>query len=139
MERAADIPPIINAPRRSFAPAVALGIVVALAISARVSSYLHVVFPPCVFKTIVGIPCAFCGGTRALRAVAEFRWVDAFWWNPLVTIGAAVAVLWFVMWAVSPTRVMDRWRFAARAWPVVAIGFALLALNWIFVVIFLPR
>jgi hypothetical protein len=138
MERLAkQIPPVLNPPR-TRAPAEAFGLMlVALAI-AKLLSFVQVPLPVCSFKAITGIPCAFCGGTRAFRALAGFHLREALQFNPLATLGAFAVLIWFLAWLIAPTRVAE---FNARLgrkrlWPYVV---ALVALNWIFVIINLPR
>ena len=37
----------------------------------------------CLFKTLTGYPCPFCGGIRALVSVVTLHPMAAFQWNPL--------------------------------------------------------
>ncbi len=49
------------------------------------------VFPSpsfCAFHSMTGLPCAFCGGTRAVRSLVAGDWEHALYLNPL-----AVAVV----------------------------------------------
>ena len=141
MEAPADIPPIIatvSQPRRSHTPAFCFALV-ALAISvALLSNYFQISFPKCTFKTLTGLPCAFCGGTRALRAIGHLHFGEAFWLNPLVTIGAFAAAACAVASFAAPAR-FDRFVVRAMQWPLLAISLAAIALNWLFVLKFLPN
>jgi Protein of unknown function (DUF2752) len=73
---------------------------------------------------MLGLPCPFCGGTRALAAVASLELWRALSLNPLV-----VASL--VLWPLG-------FRYANRPWflPVCA---GLLVANWAYVLLSLPR
>jgi hypothetical protein len=47
----------------------------------------------CLFHAVTHLPCVFCGGTRALVALASGEPGDAFLLNPLVTGAAVLLVL----------------------------------------------
>jgi hypothetical protein len=138
MEAPANIPPIIDRPRRSTEPVIFFACVAGAIVLAFVSGYLGIGFPQCSFKKLTGLPCAFCGGTRSLRAIAHFHFFEAFWLNPLVTISAFVSVAGAIFWSLAP-RTYDCAILKLKKLPLVAIGLALVALNWIFVLKFLPR
>jgi hypothetical protein len=140
MEARADIPPIINAQARRASGPPKFAALVALAIvGAVLSSRLQLFFPKCTFLRLTGLPCAFCGGTRALRAIAHFDFVGAFWWNPLVTLAVFAAALSCALWAIVPAPAFDDWIARAKRLPVWTIIFVLIGVNWIFLLIFLPR
>ena len=42
--------------------------------------------PPCPSKTLLGISCATCGGTRAAVAMWEGHLQDAFHWHPVAVV-----------------------------------------------------
>ena len=54
---------------------------------------------PCFFRSYLGVPCLMCGGTRAFFALVQFRFSDAWYFNPLVfpvvLAAASAGVLWF--------------------------------------------
>lgn len=71
--------------------------------------------PPCIFRSVTGWPCCFCGGTRALRALAVFDLGTALSFNPLTTclaLGTGVILLselcrwfgWRQAWLRLPMR-----------------------------------
>jgi hypothetical protein len=138
MEAPVNIPPIIRPRRRSTEPAMFFAFVLGAIVVAMLMGYLGIGFPQCSFKRITGLPCAFCGGTRSLRAIGHFHFAQAFWLNPLVTVSAFVAAVSALFWAVTPQR-FDQSIAKLKKLPLVAIGLALVALNWIFVLKFLPR
>lgn len=92
--------------------------------------------PPCFLRTVVGIPCPFCGATRSLVAISSMHWEQALRLNPLVVMLCALVVVWMFFWLVE--RAMGgSWLTAfvtnARAkisWRVVL---ALVLMNWLFV------
>src|SRR5438067_647010 len=138
MEARVDIPPIIQAtPRKSFAPSLCLGFAAAILV-ALLSDYFKIAFPKCTFKTLTGLPCAFCGGTRALRAIGHLHFAEAFWLNPLVTIGAFTATVCAITSILSPQH-FDQFVARVKRWPLLTISLAIIALNWFFVLKFLPR
>ena len=40
----------------------------------------------CYIRQQTGIPCPFCGGTRAVRALLEFNFISAWNYNPYVFV-----------------------------------------------------
>lgn len=58
--------------------------------------------PPCTFKRFTGQPCVFCGGSRAVRALAQLDPLAALAWNPLVTLAPLAVPLWFALKTVRP-------------------------------------
>ncbi|MBL0210163.1 MAG: DUF2752 domain-containing protein [Holophagaceae bacterium] len=69
-----------------------LGILAAKALGASRLS-----LPPCIFKSLTGVPCATCGLTRCGMALAQGDWRMAFHWHPLAVLFvlcAPVLVAW---------------------------------------------
>lgn len=94
-------------------------------------------FPICYFKAATGLPCATCGGTRALAQLASWDVVGALAMNPLVTLG----LLGVLAWAAADAWQWSRARrlsipIGPRAGAVLRIGavVALLA-NWIYLLL----
>lgn len=46
----------------------------------------------CGWHTLTGLPCGFCGGTRALRCAVAGDWRQAWSWNPLAVPAAAAGL-----------------------------------------------
>src|SRR3954471_13762654 len=132
MEAPANIPPIIGRPRRSNEPAMFFAFVAGAILIAVVSGYLGIGFPQCSFKKLTGLPCAFCGGTRSLRAIGHFHFAEAFWLNPLVTLSAFASLAGAIFWGVAPRR-FDEIISKFKRLPLLLIGLTLVALNWMFV------
>ncbi len=90
-------------------------------------------FPPCPFHWLTGLPCATCGGTRALLALSKFDLSAAVVWNPLVAVAAIVfaagGLVAFSMAALGRDVRVPNPTLGLR----VAIGLALVS-NWAFLV-----
>jgi hypothetical protein len=134
MEAQADIPPIIQSPRRVPAPVMFLGFVLLAITIALILGALQITLPACSLKRMTGIPCAFCGGTRSLQALGHFHIAEAFWLNPLVTVTSLAAAPIAILSLLFPQRLAP-----VKKLPLIAIAMTLVALNWIFVIKFLPR
>lgn len=89
--------------------------------------------PPCVFRTLTGVPCATCGGTRALLALARLDVPAALASNPLVALGVAVFLGGGLVALVRALRGQGVPDLPPPRWAGAAAAFALAA-NWAFVV-----
>ena len=124
--------------RRIPAPALFFGFVLAAIAIALALGFFQINLPVCSLKRTIGIPCAFCGGTRSLQAIGHFHFAEAFWFNPLVTLGVFVAAICAPISLLAPQR-FDCFIFRLKKLPLLAIALTFVALNWIFVIKFLPR
>jgi len=104
-----------------FGAAVFLGI--AAAWTARVALQQNLVWG-CPMLQLTGVPCPFCGGTRALASVSSLEIRQAVAFNPLAVFGLA-------LWPFAL-----KYRDARWLWP---IGGALLFANWLYLWLRLPR
>ena len=138
MEARTEIPPVIEAPRRLFGPIAFFGLVAGAIVIAWLIQFLGLTLPKCSMLKFTGIPCAFCGGTRSLQAIGHLDFASAFWWNPLVTLGAIGAAVAAIFSFLAP-RLFERIADQAQRWPLMWIGLGVVMLNWIFVAMFLPR
>ena len=84
---------------------------------------------PCPALVLLGLPCPGCGGTRALAALAQLRFAEALFFNPLIVLSLA-AVLLAPFFKVQ----ISQWGRGAS----VTIGIAVF-LNWLYLLCFLPR
>jgi hypothetical protein len=105
----------------------------------QVSSHFELHVPLCPLKTVTGIPCPACGGTRAMRALlAHGDVLAALRFNPLATI-AAFSLIAFLMYAaivIALRRPRMRVLLAApdqRALRIAA--WIAIAANWAFLII----
>jgi hypothetical protein len=85
--------------------------------------------PPCPFRSMTGLPCPLCGGTRAFAWVARgdsgFLHYNAFW--VLVAVATIIAGLWVTL---SGRGIMDALTRTPRR-ATVTMGL-LLGLGWIY-------
>ena len=83
----------------------------------------------CPMKTLTGLPCLTCGGTRAMFALGRLDPMAALRFNPLVTVGAfAFAIYVARRYVRRPVEL--RWSRAAK---IAAAAAA--AANWAYLVI----
>jgi hypothetical protein len=95
----------------------------------------NVALPVCGFRNLTGIPCPFCGGTRALQSVAEFDLWAAVQYNPLVLLAGALIVGWALLGAldrVAGTQLVKRLNRRTRKLPVAFIVIGSILLNWVY-------
>jgi hypothetical protein len=121
----------MNAPPTRTLPwmlAGAAGAVALLSAGAVLAMRLGLTYP-CPFKFLLGIPCPTCGMTRSFAALASLDFAQALRFNPLVIIGGAGTLTgWFLR---------HRFAWIGRFGPPLLI--AALLLNWIYLILFLPR
>jgi hypothetical protein len=112
-----------------------------LLLGARVAEAWHLPLPLCGFKVITGLPCAFCGSTRAAFAAAHLDLTTAVRLNPLACLMGAAVVGAFFAWAADRwfgTR-CGRWLRRRSGWPWPWIGLGALLINWLYLLIMAPR
>jgi hypothetical protein len=56
-------------------------------------------FTFCMLKNLTGLPCPFCGGTRAVFALLRGELFQAFWLNPLATLGLLLVLPGYFVYA----------------------------------------
>lgn len=119
-----------------------LGLVVGagafLALSAPFWPLVARFLPPCLFRTLTGVPCPTCGTTHAFLALAHGDLAAALASNPLVVVAsagaAALAVFWAALAALGKplprglAALETRWPRWLRLAAVLA-----LAANWLWV------
>ena len=143
MKAVEAIPPPLPAAASGRVEAARLLLVLAGgAVGARVALHFGIPLPGCLLRETTGVPCPFCGSTRAFGAMASLDFVQAFRWNPLVSAGACVM---FVLLLVAlarrrstaglPERVGGAFASAGRRWLLAAA----LGLNWFYLWFHLPR
>lgn len=86
---------------------------------------------PCGFHFLTGLPCLFCGGTRAVRAVGHGQWEMAAYLNPLAFPAVLLALIGFCLLTLEAAsgRPFVRWEAAFlvfRRWAplMLVLGFA---------------
>ena len=83
----------------------------------------------CPLFATFSIPCPSCGTTMAYAALAEFEFIKALTYNPLLVMGVFLLPIFFVV---------SRWPqwMQRNGW---TIFLAAVGLNWIYLFLFLPR
>lgn len=132
------VPPLLNPPPRSWAPAALFGVVLAIVLSAHLSSAVNFQLPKCGLKAATGVPCPTCGGTRALRALALFDVSGALKWNPIVTVAALASLAIFILWITLPTEKFRELQRRLQSKPFALFAIVALIANWIYVILTLP-
>lgn len=110
--------------------AVATALVVLSPLAPRIAAGL----PGCIFRAVTGIPCPTCGATHAALALSRLDLIQAFAWNPLVTIGLVFLVAGGLLSGLRALRglpVPEPTRY-----PLWLRGLAALAIagNWVWVI-----
>ena len=119
--------------------AVTLG---AAAVAAKLMVAWNLPLFQCWLHKLTGIPCPSCGCTRSLLAWWEGDLEKAFRFNPLFFVACLAVFLWLAAWVVE---VVSGWNFLAGlrlplSRPLVwKIGLALVALNWLYLCLTLPK
>lgn len=87
---------------------------------------------PCGFHAATGLPCLFCGGTRAAGAVLSGRWSRALYLNPLSfpAVAATALVAAVLLTEAALGRTLIHWEggfpLVRRFWPALLAA----ALAW---------
>ena len=114
--------------------------VLGLIVAARFYAWIPFKPAPCSMRTLTGLPCLGCGGTRSMRALAQGDVVSAITLNPLAMLGVVFAFGWFFLnlWraiTAAPPRVGKK--LPGRWIAVICVALALA--NWTYLVLTLPR
>ena len=98
--------------------------------------------PFCLLREITGIPCPACGSTRSLLAWTHLDPSGAFFFNPLFFIACVGLAGWTAIRALetfTAVRVSPRIAGGVRRMPLLRLGLGLLAVNWVYLYLTLPR
>jgi hypothetical protein len=88
------------------------------------------VHAPCPSRRLLDLPCAGCGMTRALAALARGSWAEAVAWHPLSVVYAIEAALVWLGWAARNAGLLRAPSPAVvTAW--LALNAAALVLVWL--------
>src|SRR5262245_12213889 len=145
---AANPPPIPTniAPRPSplsrCAPLWAIAGLAVLAWIARLALQWQLPFPQCWLRKLTGVPCPACGCTRSLAAWSSGNLEQALLLNPLFFAVCLGLLLWLALWIVQRTSdraVLDTIRARAGRLPLWRIAIALVATNWLYLYLKLPK
>lgn len=129
-------------PEWLVAPLVTFAAVVILLIVARFYDRIPVHPPECGLRTMLGVPCAGCGGTRSMKALAAGNFVEALRFSPAAVLGVISSVIWagfgvarFGRGIPRPS-VFEQNRRIIRGFIVAGV---ILLGNWIYLIFYLPR
>jgi hypothetical protein len=88
--------------------------------------------PPCLFYTLTGHPCPFCGGTRAYAAMWHFDLGSAAHFYPLAPLlfPATVAVAGYAAWSLLSARGLHLKAPTWLYWTGASGGLLALAMSW---------
>jgi hypothetical protein len=112
------------------------------ALAARLAQDHGLPWPRCWIRQLTGVPCPTCGATRSLLALLRCDLPAALRFNPLFTVGCVALTIWVAAMVVDSLfgcRFIDRVSHAGKRWPLGRIAIALVALNWLYLVFYLPR
>ena len=117
-----------------------LALLLGLMLLARVALHFQLPLPACPLHELTGVPCPFCGSTRAFAALARLDFIGALRLNPLVCAAACVAGTLWVLTLVRRDGLLARLKnsFGTNAaWKWLLALFLLL--NWLYLCHHLPR
>ena len=129
-------------PPTSLAPVWTVVGLAALALVARLALQWQWPVPQCWLRKLTGVPCPACGCTRSLAAWSSGNLEQAWLYNPLFFALCLGLLLWLMLWAVQlATRrpLLDVIRANAGRLPVGRIAIALVATNWLYLYLKLPK
>lgn len=127
-------------PEVLVAPTVTFLAVVALVGVASIYEKLPVRAPNCGFRNTFGFPCVSCGGTRAFQSLSQGQVLEAIAFNPAIILGVAAISAWFIVGLARYGRgrpLKDDSRRKMSAKTLAIILFMILAMNWVYLIIFL--
>ncbi len=96
--------------------------------------------PPCPLRATTGVPCPFCGSTRAFSALARLDFFGAVQFNPLVSVAACGAGVVWLLGTVrgnKPAKPVRGWIASSSLWKWL-LATALTA-NWLYLWLHQPR
>ncbi|MBU6401859.1 MAG: DUF2752 domain-containing protein [Verrucomicrobia bacterium] len=112
-----------------------------LCVGLELAGAWHLALPVCLFKTLTGWPCPFCGSTRCLTALGQGDLAAALRWNPLALLGSLAVLTWTLAGLLQPTWPTRAWAkfqgwFGGYTW---LAGLACVSANWLYLLFRLPR
>lgn len=134
--------PVRNRRLRLWQPMSWLLFLAAAALCANLALKWRIPLPFCLLRETTGIPCPACGSTRALLAWTHFDLASAFRFNPLFFVACLVLAGWTslqIMESFTAPKFSARITSMARTLPMLRIGIGLLAVNWVYLYLTLPR
>jgi Protein of unknown function (DUF2752) len=114
----------------------------ALAVVARVALLWQLPLPQCWLRKLTDVPCPSCGCTRSLAAWATLDLDQAFRFNPLFFLLCAGLLAWSalrLLEKLSQRTFLEDFKARLKHWPWWRIAVVLLALNWLYLCLTLPK
>ncbi len=93
--------------------------------------------PPCIFKTMTGIPCLTCGGTRCVLSIGHLDIAGSFLSNPLIFLTLAGLVIFSIL-VLTGLAFKRRLEINLLPKEKIVLRYAvigLIAVNWAFLII----
>jgi len=87
----------------------------------------------CIFLSLTGYPCPFCGLTRSFWAVAHGNWAFAVHNAPLaclIYVATALLFAWHLTGLMTGLRVASGWCHRLASRPVIGLMATTVILNW---------
>jgi len=112
------------------------------AILVRLALHLRLPLPFCLMREMTGIPCPGCGATRSLLGWSHLNPLEALRFNPLFFVLTVGLVVWASATVVDRclgTRWVERMQTVQKRWPTTRWLIAMLAANWLYLWLTLPK
>lgn len=111
-------------------------VVVAFFGTMRYLAAAGMLFPfQCPFHRLIGLPCPFCGGTRAMVLLASGKVAEAVAYNPLAAL-AVLGLLLLGMYALLPRRIRAQFPSKPVQGPQVRrLAVAAVLMNWLYLIV----
>lgn len=113
-----------------------------LSVAARFGLQWGIPFPQCWMRKLIGVPCPSCGCTRSLAAWGDLNLAQAFYFNPLFFCVCVALIVWLLVSTterLSGRPFLPNLRAKLRQWPVWRVAIALVAVNWLYLYLKLPK
>ncbi len=63
---------------------------------------------PCMFAVVTHLYCPGCGGTRAIKSLLDFHFIESFLYNPLVLVSGLVCAYFYIGAIITRIRRNDK-------------------------------
>lgn len=90
----------------------------------------------CSFKTLVGIPCMGCGGTRATLNLLHGDFLEAMTFSPMIALGWLALMIWGAVsvWLYVSDQELNLRMSRALTWTMRAVLIAIPFANWFYLI-----
>ncbi len=132
---------MLKRPEAIIPPLTVMAGILVLLVVARNYDRLPVKPPACSFKSLIGIPCFGCGGTRAFKSLSRGDVAGAFQFNPAVTGAVFAIAIWLAVVLLRkdrPHQSLSPVHRRKRTWFFGITGVLIFTTNWIYLILYLP-